>query len=185
MQFYPHNISVSVVGSAVSASLSLSGSLINNFSAIPVNTIDTASLALNITGSRGADGTGAAISGPKGATGTRGVTGFRGDSILLLSSAWSGSACAAPPVNCYAHTFYPTYTLGGTRFCDFSDYNETYYSTDLNLNSGTSVMYYNSVCTSIASNANPLGAYAPTATAYSTDGSGVLQTIEACQQNPF
>jgi hypothetical protein len=180
MQFYPHNISVSVVGSAVSASLALSGSLINNFSAIPVNTIDTASLALNITGSRGADGTGAAVSGPKGATGTRGVTGFRGDSIFLLSSAWSGSACAAPPVNCYSFEFGDTYSVGGNRFCDFEN-TTTYYSTDAILSAGSSPMYYNSICTNLASNANPLGAYI--STAYSTNGSGVLQTIEACNQS--
>ena len=182
MQFYPHNISTTLIGNAVSASLSLSGSFINNFSAIPVNTVNTASLALNITGSRGTDGTGAVVQGPQGATGTRGVTGFRGDSIFLLSSAWSGSACAAPPANCYPHIFYPTYTLGGVRFCDFGNL-VTYYSTDSALSAGSSPMYYNSICTNLASNANPLGAYAPTSTAYSTNASGILQTIEACSQS--
>jgi hypothetical protein len=182
MQFYPHNISTTLVGNAVSASLSLSGSFINNFAAITVNRVNTASLALNITGSRGADGTGAAVPGPKGATGTRGVTGFRGDNILLLSSAWSGSACAAPPVNCYAFDFGNTYSLGGVRSCDFGNI-VTYYSTDSTLSAGSSPMYYNDICTNLASNANPLGAYGPTSTAYSTNASGILQAIEACDES--
>lgn len=185
MQFYPHNISTTIIGNAVSASLSLSGSLINNFAAIAINMVSTASVALNITGSRGANGTGAVVPGPQGATGTRGVTGFRGDNILLLSSAWSGSACPTPPVDCYSHTFYPTYRIGGERFCDFGDSGIPYYSTDFNLSAGSSPIYYNNICTNLATNANPLGAYGPTATAYSTDGSGILQTIESCPQQPF
>jgi hypothetical protein len=160
MQFYPHNISTTLVGNAVSASLSLSGSFINNFAAITVNRVNTASLALNITGSRGADG----------------------DNILLLSSAWSGSACAAPPVNCYAFDFGNTYSFGGVRSCDFGNI-VTYYSTDSTLSAGSSPMYYNNICTNLASNANPLGAYGPTSTAYSTNASGILQAIEACNES--
>jgi hypothetical protein len=180
MQFYPHNISTALVGSSVSASLALSGSFINNFEAIPINTVATASLALNITGSRGADGTGAVVVGPKGATGTRGVTGFRGDSVFLLSGSWhSGAPCTAPPVNCYAFDFGASYSVGGVRYCDFGSV-LTYYSTDSTLSAGSSPIYFNSICTTLAANQTTLGAYV--STAYSTDGSGILQTIEACSE---
>lgn len=181
MQFYPHNISTTLVGSAVSASLSLSGSFINNFAAVAINTVATASLALNITGSRGADGTGAVVVGPKGATGTRGVTGFRGDSIFLLSGSWhSGASCTPPPASCYAFDFGSSYSFGGVRYCDFGSV-ITYYSTDAVLAAGSSPIYFNSICTSLASNQTTLGAYV--ATAYSTNGSGILQAIEACSES--
>jgi hypothetical protein len=93
MQFYPHKISVNTTAAAVSASIALTGSFINNFSAIQINRVLTASIALNITGSRGTDGTSVDIIGPTGPVGARGETGFRGGNIFLLSSSWSGSAC--------------------------------------------------------------------------------------------
>lgn len=186
MQFYPHNTPVTLIGNAVSASAAVTGSFINNFSAIPITTVDSASIALNITGSRGTDGASFAVAGPKGSQGIRGVTGFRGNSVFLLSGSWhSGAACSTPPANCYEHRFYPTYTVGGNRFCDFSDYYDTYYSTDLNLQNGVSKIYFNGICTTVASNAIPLGAYGPTATAYNTDGTGTLQAIESCPQQQF
>lgn len=180
MQFYPHNISTTLVGNATSASFAISASFINNSLPSAPNTVSTASLALNISGSRGTDGTSVSVLGPQGAIGDRGVTGFRGDSIFLLSSAWSGSACASPPVNCYAFSFGDSYAVGGVRYCDFTN-PTTYYSTDVILSAGSSPMYYNSICTNLASNANPLGAYG--STAYSTNGSGILQTIEACYES--
>lgn len=186
MQFYPHNISTSLVGSAVSASQAQSTLFLNNFSAMSINIVNTASVALNITGSRGADGTSITVPGPKGPAGARGVTGFRGNSVFLLSGSWhSGAACSTPPANCFEHRFYPTYVIGGNRFCDFSDYYDTYYSTDLNLQNGVSKIYFNEICTTLASNAIPLGAYGPTSTAYNTDGAGTLEAIEPCQQQPF
>lgn len=183
MQFYPHNIPSTLIGSAVSASSTITGSFINNFSALPVN---TASVALNITGSRGTDGTSVVVLGPKGTTGPRGVTGFRGNNILLLSGSWhSGGSCAAVPVDCFPFIFYPAFTLGGELQCDFSDFNQTYYSTDLNFTVDSSIMYYNDICTNIVSDANPLGAYGPTAKAYATDGSGVISELGNCPEQPF
>jgi hypothetical protein len=93
MQFYPHKTSVNTIPTAVSASIAFTGSFIDNFSAIQVNRVLTASIALNITGSRGTDGTSVNIIGPTGPVGARGATGFRGGNIFLLSSSWSGSAC--------------------------------------------------------------------------------------------
>lgn len=101
MQFYPHNVSAGLVGTTLSSSLAVSASLINNFAAIPVHTVSTASIGLNISGANGVDGTSIASYGPKGENGERGVQGFRGNSIFLLSSAWSGSACGGTPPTCF------------------------------------------------------------------------------------
>jgi hypothetical protein len=89
MQFYPHNVPFNTVFGAVSASRTLTGSFIGNFSAIPVNQIVTASITLNITGSRGTDGTNVAVLGPTGPEGARGETGFRGRNAFLLSGGWN------------------------------------------------------------------------------------------------
>ena len=184
MQFYPNNVSVTEVGFAVSASKARSGSLINNFAAVPI----TASFALNIVGSAGAAGTNAGpISGPKGAQGSRGVTGPRGNSVYLLSSSWhdeskGGASCSSAPASCYEYTFYSAYVVGGTRYCDFGSTNITVYSTDSTLSATSSPMFYNNVCTNPALN-QKLGAYAPDSTAYSTNGSGILQTVGVCNES--
>jgi len=184
VQFYPNNISVNEVGFAVSASIARSGSLIRNFAAVPV----TAILALNITGSTGAAGSNAGpIAGPKGAQGSRGVTGPRGNSVYLISSSWhdatkAGASCASAPASCHEHTFYSSYVVGGIRYCDFSSTNITVYSTNSTPRAGSSPMFFNSVCTNPALNQN-LGAYAPDSIAYSTDGSGTLQTLGVCDES--
>lgn len=183
MQFYPNNVSVTEVGFAVSASKARSGSLINNFAAVPI----TASFALNIVGSAGAAGTNAGpISGPKGAQGSRGVTGPRGNSVYLLSSSWhdeskGGASCAAAPANCYPYDFWPSYRVGGVRYCDYSDFYSTYYSTDITLGAG-SPMFYNDVCTNPALS-QKLGAYQPESTAYNTDANGDLVIAGTCDQS--
>lgn len=179
MEFYPNNIPATQIGFAISASRAATGSLIRNFAAVPV----TASIALNIVGTPGTNGTNAGpIIGPKGAQGTRGVTGPRGNSVYLLSSSWySGPSCGAPPANCYAFVFYPTYTVGGIRYCDFSDFSSTYYSTDSTLTVASSPMFYNDTCTSPMITQR-LGVPQDESTTYQTDGSGILQTLGICEQ---
>lgn len=183
MLFFPNNISAVETSFAVSASFARSASLIEKFALVPV----TASLALNITGSAGTNGTnGGPISGPKGPQGSRGVTGPRGNSVYLISSSWhdatkGGASCASAPANCYEYTFYSSYVVGGTRYCDFGSPNITIYSTDSGLSVG-SPMFFNSVCTNPANN-QTLGAYQPDSTAYSTDGSGNLQTLGVCNES--
>lgn len=142
MQFFPHNTAISKVFSAVSASSVLSASRINNFAAVPViaaQRVVTASFALNITGSRGTDGTSVAVYGPTGLTGDRGLQGFRGDSIYLLSASWhdfASTPCAPLPPNCYPLSFYSVNEIGGGQWnCDFGTnppYNPTtlYTTTD-------------------------------------------------------
>ena len=127
MQFYPHNIPSTFVGQAVSASRADTGSLINNFSAIPITTIATASIALNISGSRGADGTSQSVIGPKGDTGTRGVTGPRGNSVFILSGSWhTGSPCGAGSATCYEVKNWNPYSTSGTiRWTDYNGNKQT------------------------------------------------------------
>jgi hypothetical protein len=161
MQFFPHNIPTSKVYGAISASSALSSSLINNFAAVPVvasQRVSTASVALNITGARGTDGTSVAIYGPTGSVGDRGVTGFRGNSIYLLSASWhdfASTPCAPIPPACYSLEFYTVYEIGGGLYsCDFSEtppYNPTtlYTTTDPNVTPFDSgfPMFQDSLCT--------------------------------------
>jgi hypothetical protein len=163
MQFYPHNIPLTTIGSAVSSSLAKSGSYIANFAAVPVTTVNTASLALNIVGTAGVNGTGVVVPGPKGATGIRGVTGPRGNNVYLLSSSWHdeskvGATCPPAPSTCWQVDLYSAYIVFGQGTCDYSTnppYNPvTYYTTsgssqlevDQNFGAGFP-LYANSTCT--------------------------------------
>lgn len=169
MQFYPHNIPTTTIGTAVSASFSKSGSYIANFATA---LIDTASLGLNITGSTGTTGTSATVVGPKGATGTRGLTGPRGNSVYLLSSSWHdeskpGAACPSGPENCWSVELYTAYQVFGQYYCDFTPTTGnpvTYYTTTgesqayVNLNFGADFpLYVNNTCTD--SVADAIGGY--------------------------
>ena len=163
MQFYPNNVSANELGFAVSASIAKTGSFIANFSAIPVTIVNTASLALNITGTPGTTGTGASLSGPKGPLGAAGVAGPRGNSVYLLSSSWhdaskGGASCDTPvPTNCWEVKLYSAYYLFENYSCDFSvnAFNPTtYYTTsgssqalvDANFGAGFP-LYTNNTCT--------------------------------------
>jgi hypothetical protein len=163
MQFYPNNISANELGFAVSSSIAKTGSFIANFAAISVTTVNTASLALNITGSAGAAGTNASLTGPKGPQGARGVTGPRGDSVYLISSSWHdatrmGASCSTPaPTNCWTVNLYAAYEVFGNYSCDFSTnaFNPTtYYTTTgasqayVDANFGANFpLYVNNTCT--------------------------------------
>lgn len=164
MEFYPHNIPLTNVASAVSASFARTGSFIANFAAIEVTRVATASVGLNLTGSTGVAGTGAGpVPGPKGAQGNRGVTGPRGDSVYLLSSSWHdptkvGASCDTPvPETCNEIVFGSSYQLGGVWYCDFGVPN-TYYTTDVIFVEG-SPLYYNSNCTTGVGTVANVGAY--------------------------
>lgn len=176
MRFYPHNISSNIVGQATTASLAQLTTYLNNFIDISV-TVNTASLALNISGSTGAAGSDYTTVGATGPTGDRGVTGPRGNSIYLLSGSWNTGSCT--PTACYPFSFGDTYSVAGTRYCDFAT-PTTYYSTDATLSAGSSTIYYNSTCTILANNIT-VGAI--DATAYSTNGSGILQVLDTCDQS--
>lgn len=182
MEFYPHNVDVTIIGTAVSSSQTSTGSFINNSSVISAAVVDFAGLALNISGSRGTDGTNYTSYGPTGSQGDRGVTGFRGDSIYLLSSAWSGSACGgAPSATCNSVLLYNA----GPGFdeCNTNQGSATYYTTSsvstiINSNIvGTAdgaILYTEGTCTDVAQNRyihNLQGVI------FYTDGAGVISTI--------
>lgn len=182
MQFYPHQLSTTSVGTAVSSSIARTGSLIANFSAISVTTISTASLALNISGAKGTDGTGASVTGPKGATGPRGVTGFRGNSVFLLSGSWNIGSCASP-ISCYPYQFGNVILSEGQYICDFGSL-ATYYSSDPSaMQTGTSPMYYNSTCTSPVTSVSIIGAYGIDNTVYGTNASATASFVSTCNSN--
>ena len=181
MEFYPHNVDVTIIGNAVSSSQALTGSFINNSSVISATVVDLAGLALNISGSRGTNGTDYISYGPTGSQGDRGVTGFRGDSIFLLSSAWSGSACGgAPGATCNGPI--TLYAIGpGFDECRTDQGSGTYYTTSsLTLLQSNTVgdadgviLYTNSSCTSVAANnAINNGLFGPVI--FYTDGAGVI-----------
>lgn len=180
MQFYPHNISLTTVAQAVSASRALSGSFINNFAAIPVTTVATASVALNITGSRGADGTGIVVVGPTGSRGPSGVRGFSGKSIFLLSSSWHNfgtQPCATPPAQCDPITFGSVSRNGAEYICDFGS-TITYYVTASFTASAANVLYYDNICTTKATSLTPAGAY--DSIVYNTDANGSTAVSTTC-----
>jgi hypothetical protein len=180
MEFYPHNIDVTIIGNAVSSSQALTGSFINNSSVISATVVDLAGLALNISGSRGTDGANYTSFGPEGSQGDRGVTGFRGDSIFLLSSAWSGSACGSPGAVC--NEIGILYNAGpGFDECNVTQGSATYYTTSsvgiiTNNTVGVAdgaILYTDSVCTQVAGNRyihNSAGVI------FYTDGAGVIST---------
>lgn len=93
MTFFPHKVSPTNIGQAVSASKASSSLFISNFANLNIN---TASLGLNISGSPGSPGTNFTRTGTKGPDGFQGEKGFRGDNAYLLSASWSRTA----PVAC-------------------------------------------------------------------------------------
>lgn len=173
MQFFPHRTTLGVIGQATTASRSAYAELINNFSTIPV---DTASIALNITGSTGLAGSNFTAIGPQGPQGTQGPRGPRGDHVYLLSVAWD----QAPPEEeeiCYELTPVGTSTFNDPDYsCDFGT-TVSYYSTSSILTDGT-VLYYDSGCSSLAINMSGLAwsGYG----AFGTNGSGVVENNGVC-----
>ena len=159
MDFYPHNIGGNniVVANATTATLAVTSSLINNFAAVGINLVDTASVGENIRGPAGANGTNASpsIKGPTGAQGATGVQGFRGLNIWLLSSSWA-EGCAGAPVTCYSITL--NKYVGGT--CT-SQPSSPFYTTRVNASNqiieGLSPIYQDSVCTTVMPAGTRLG----------------------------
>jgi len=170
MRFYPHNISANIVGQATSASLAQLTTYLNNFSNISV-AVSTASLALNISGSAGTAGANYTKVGDTGPVGDRGPTGPRGNSIYLLSGSWNTGSCT--PTACYATVFG---TADGSNNCNFG-FTSTLYSADVTALVGSTVMYYDSVCTIPATNVSQL---AYNGQVVYTDMSAVLQELVIC-----
>lgn len=173
MQFYPHRVPLTSVGSAVSSSITATSSFIANFASIPVT---TASLALNISGSTGTNGTNTNFPGPKGERGPRGVTGFRGDSVFLLSGSWHSGASCGTPAPCYAYSFAAVNQQQELQtFCDYGTL-ATYYSTVASLltpTEGGQQMYSNDTCTAPLG-ALTLGGYAGNNKVATTLAGGIL-----------
>lgn len=176
MRFYPHNVSSNIVGQATSASLAQLTTYLNNFTNISI-AVNTASLALNISGSAGTAGTSYTTIGAEGPQGDIGLTGPRGNSIYLLSGSWNTGSCGAPSA-CYATAFG---TADGSNNCNFG-LTSTLYSAVEFPSVGSTVMYYDSVCTIQATNVSNL---AYNGLVVYTDMSAVLQQSSTCSGGEF
>lgn len=181
MRFYPHNISGdgdSTVQQAISASFTVTGSYIANFSALTVQRIDTASVGLNFIGTAAPNGTSIGIIGPTGSTGARGAQGYRGRSVFLLSSSWDQGSCGAVPGNCSASLFYPVSGEPGNYACLVGESPTTYYHTASAFAvSGGEPLYTNDICTYPATNLSPIS-YG--GSVYITDSNATSSLVEAC-----
>lgn len=167
MQFFPHNISATSVAQATSASLAATVSYLNNFASVRV---DTASVALNFTGSVGATGSNYIKVGATGLTGLQGARGARGDSAYILAVGWSSTT----PTTCNAISDVGTYN-SGTTICSFEN-SVTLYSTSSIITEGT-IVYYDSACSSLVTNISDL---AISVKSFSTNGSGVVALGPDC-----
>lgn len=162
MKFFPHNLTT--VPSAVSASITSQSLFLNNFSGTLVN---TASFALNITGSRGSSGTSHLIVGPQGPRGPAGPQGPQGNGIYILPST-RATYCTCNTVLGGTAT-----DLGGGLYaCDPP--NTTYYSNCETIAGGCTV-YTDLGCAVTVSN----GLYAFDSQVY-TAASGVLTLTAGC-----
>lgn len=179
MRFYPHNISGdgdSTVQQAISASFTVTGSYIANFSALSVQQIATASVGLNYEGSAGANGTSIGIIGPTGSQGPRGPTGYRGKHVYLLSSSWDLGSCGAVPENCSASLFYPVSGEPGNYACLVGESPTTYYHTSSTFVGGEP-LFTNDICTYPATSL-PVMSYE--GSVYITDANATSSLVEPC-----
>jgi len=180
MLFYPHNISTNItVANSVSSSLTVTSSYIANFAAIPVNLINTASFAANITGSPGTNGTNASpIKGPTGQKGDQGVQGPRGLNMWLLSSSWA-DGCTGGGVVCYTITTLNKYSVA-TGCSDVSA--GTIYTTRVNIAGGLeqdlSPIYTDPSCTTKMPSGSRLGHDG--AIAYVTNANSTASFLASC-----
>lgn len=159
MDYFPNRTPLTTVGQATSASLAALATYIGNFSQLSVN---TASLALNISGAAGTNGSNYTKLGATGSQGAQGGVGYRGDSVYLLSASWS----VGSPQTC--HEIAGVGIAVATSTCDFST-PSTYYANASSVVNGT-IMYYDSSCTLLAANLTDL---AIGVTIFDTNGSGV------------
>lgn len=178
MDFFPHRIAVTRVGNSISASKSPTALFINNFATTPIN---TASFALNITGSDGTAGSNYTVVGTRGVTGTTGATGFRGKHVYLLDVGWSTGSNTI----CYTITGIGISTYdpnpdppGPGWFCDYGVSN-TYYADAATLANGVTV-YTTPSCSADAVLVNANVSDPVQVKAFSTNAFGIIISDNAC-----
>lgn len=169
MDFFPHDIQITILPTATSASKTQLADYLNNFLSFNVA---TASMALNVTGSPGAAGTNQTFIGPTGSVGPVGVTGFRGNNVYLLSGSWATGSCAGG--SCYSVLFGTQYA---NKTCNF-DVPTQYYMNTIVPQDGVTVIFYDNICTSPATS---LVGYAYGAYGAVTDNNGYYFVADACQ----
>lgn len=143
MQFFPHRIPSTRVSSATSASLALSASFVNNINTPSITITNSASLALNISGSAGSPGADFTKSGPRGPQGATGRRGARGQNVYLLSVGWSQSPASA----CYEIQAGSATLSGGGFNCDFGVVTTYYTDASPSTSDVGSFIYFDRECT--------------------------------------
>jgi hypothetical protein len=148
-------------------------------STIAVNRVVTASITLNVTGSRGTDGTSVAVIGPTGPQGLRGATGLRGGNIYLLSSSWNDSACGEPVPVCYGAYTLNNVTGGtlcsrGTQGTYYTNYGPSNLLLVNNAAADGFILFTDSACTTVASNITAHNGFR----VLYTDGAGAISSVE-------
>jgi len=171
MDFLGHRVPPTIVGLATSASLAISASFVSNSA---VTAINLAELALNISGSAGTSGSNFTKTGVTGTQGPNGPRGFRGKSAYLLAVGWSTGSNSV----CYQTDGLGSATYDGMTYtCDYG-LAQFYYADAASITDGV-VLYYDSSCSSLATNLSNKSD--PTSNAvFSTDGSGVVTTSGTC-----
>lgn len=165
MQFFPHNVPINIINTATSASLTQTAEFLYNLGTIAIN---TASLALNISGSTGASGSNYIKTGSTGPQGLTGPTGYRGNSVYLLSISRSTGSNAI----CYTTSALGTATFNGVDYTCNYGFAQTYYADASSLTNGV-VLYYDSSCSSLATNLTSLSDPISNAI-FNTDGAGTI-----------
>ena len=165
MKYFPNNLTT--VPLAISASITSRSALINNFAGTPIN---TASLALNITGSRGSSGISYLVVGPTGPQGPIGPMGPPGDGIYMLPA--SRTVCG-----CFTYTTFATATAPIDPEVNYTcgTPNNTYYSPSDTIGAGITLYTVPECQTTTVSN----GFYAYNDNVYQASA-GVLTFVGIC-----
>jgi hypothetical protein len=178
MRFFPHQIPLTVVASATSASKGGTTNYLQNFSQLSIPPVSTASIALNFVGTNGSTGANYEQVGGAGPKGLAGLQGPRGKSVYLLSASWSSTT----PEICYTINTLGVIADISTNTCAPKTF--TYYSNKQLLTEASSKLYYDNQCiTPRPITSNTIYYQRPTDNGYydlAVDGSGnVTPTFSA------
>ena len=140
MQFFPHQIPLTVVANATSASRGSTTNYLQNFAELSIPSVSNASIALNFVGTNGSAGANYEQVGGAGPKGLAGLQGPRGKSVYLLSASWSSTT----PEICYTINTLGVIADISTNTCAPKTF--TYYSNKQLLTEASSKLYYDNQC---------------------------------------
>lgn len=172
MRFFPHQIPLTVVASATSASKGGKVNHLQNFAQLNIPAMSTTSIALNFVGSNGSSGVNYEQVGGAGPKGLPGTQGPRGKGVYLLSASWS----ATTPELCNTISTLGNITDISNNQCGPKQL--TYYSNKTLLTDSGAYIYYDSSCqTPRPISSNTIFYQRPTDNGYynlAADGAGLV-----------